>query len=187
MPFLALSERLRQAYLALPLSNAAKQRLVDAVYRTAGPAFRGMVHYETWKRARSAVVATPPAIKSLPLPQLESETRFEVALKPVVSIIVCAERGYLPALRCLHRIATHRPAVGFEVILIDDACADRDMHKLASIPSLRIERNGVPIGYARCCNGAADLAAGEYLHFLSDQILIYDGWLDPPRRTRRDN
>ncbi len=98
--------------------------------------------------------------------------------QPVVSIIVCAQHGYDEALRCLHRIATHRPSASFEVILIDDACDDPAMARLARVPGLRVERQAAPIGYARCCNRATDLANGEYLHFLSDQILIHDGWLD---------
>jgi O-antigen biosynthesis protein len=178
MALLALSERLRQAYLALPLSNAAKQRLVNIVYRSLGPAFRGMVHYETWKRAHSTIVTAPPAIANLPREKLEAQTRFEVVSKPLVSIIVCAQHGYEPALRCLHRIATHRPAASFEVILIDDACGDPEMRKLTRIPGLRIETEAAAIGYAQCCNRAADLALGEYLHFLSDLILVHDGWLD---------
>jgi len=178
MAITALSERLRQAYLALPLSNTAKQRLVNVLYLAAGPAFRGMVHYETWKRAHSAVIAAPPAIRDLPRAQLESETTFQPASEPLVSIIVCGQHGYLAALRCLHRIASHRPAASFEVILIDDACGDLEMDRLTRIPGLRIETETVPIGYARCCNRATDLARGEYLHFLSDRILIHDGWLD---------
>jgi len=75
----AMSERLRQAYLALPLSNAAKQRLVNIVYRTAGAAFRGMVHYETWRRVHKAVFAEPQPIADLPVSRLEAETRFEPA------------------------------------------------------------------------------------------------------------
>jgi len=175
----ALSERLRQAYLALPLSNAAKQRLVNIVYRTAGAAFRGMVHYETWKRVHSAVFAEPQPIAELPVSRLEAETRFEPAPEPpVVSIIVCAQHGYVASLRCLHRIATNPPAARYEVILIDDACGDPHMHKLARIPGLRVETQTTAIGYARCCNRVANLARGEYLHFLSDRILIHEGWLD---------
>jgi O-antigen biosynthesis protein len=190
MAILALSERLRQAYLALPLSHAAKQRLVSLVYRTAGPAFRGSVHYETWKKSHTTFLAKPQPISDVPIPKLEADTRFESAPdQPVVSIVVCAQRGYLPALRCLHRIAVHRPESSFEVILIDDACSDQEMRRLAAIPRLRIERNDAPIGYARCCNRAANLARGQYLHFLSDEILVHDGWLDSLLRAfelRRD-
>lgn len=175
----ALSERLRQAYLALPLSNGAKQRLVGILYRAAGPAFRGMVHYETWKRVHAAVFRTQRLIPNLPMARLQAETRFAPALeRPVVSIIVCAQQGYAPALRCLHRIATLSPAASFEVILVDDGCGDPQMQKLADIPGLRIETLTSAIGYARCCNRAADLARGEYLHFLSDRVLVHAGWLD---------
>jgi len=179
MAMLALSERLRQAYLALPLPHAAKQRLVGLIYRAAGPAFRGTVHYETWKKSHTALLARPQPISDISISQLEAATRFESAPgQPVVSIIVCVQQGYLPALRCLHRIAVHPPKAAFEVILIDDACSDGEMHRLAVVPGLRIERNDAPIGYARSCNRAADLAGGEYLHFLSDQILVHEGWLD---------
>jgi len=54
------------------------------------------------------------------------------------------------------------------VILIDDACGDPHMHKLARIPGLRVETQTTAIGYARCCNRVTNLARGEYLHFLSD-------------------
>jgi len=178
MSSLAISERLRQAYLALPFSSVTKQRLVDIVYRAAGPAFRGMVHYETWKRTHAAVFTPPPAITNLPSAVLESETRFGTVAEPLVSVIVCAQHGYLPALRCLHRIAISNSAAPFEVILVDDGCDDPDMDRLARIPGLRIESRALPTGYARCCNQAADLAKGEFLHFLSDRILVHDGWLD---------
>ena len=178
MSSLTINERLRQAYLALPFSSVTKQRLVDIVYRTAGPAFRGMVHYETWKRTHAAVFTPPPTITKLPSAVLESETRFEPVAEPLVSIIVCAQHGYLPALRCLHRIAISKSAAPFEVILVDDGCDDPDMARLARIAGLRIETRALPTGYARCCNLAADLAKGEFLHFLSDRILVHDGWLD---------
>jgi GT2 family glycosyltransferase len=175
----ALNERLRQAYLALPLSSGAKQRLVDIVYRAAGPAFRGMVHYETWKRVHAAVFRRQRPISHPPIARLEAETRFAPTPdSPVVSIIVCAQNGYAAGLRCLHRIASHPPAASFEVILVDDACVDPDMRKLADIPGLRIETLTAPIGYARCCNSGADLARGAYVHFLSDRILVHEGWLD---------
>lgn len=175
----ALNERLRQAYLALPLSNGAKQRLVDIVYRAAGPAFRGMVHYETWKRVHAAVFRTQRPISHPPIARLEAETRFQPAPeKPVVSIIVCAQHGYATTLRCLHRIATRPPAVRFEVIVVDDSCTDPQMRKLADIPGLRIETLPSRTGYAGCCNGGIDLARGDYVHFLSDRVLVHEGWLE---------
>jgi glycosyltransferase involved in cell wall biosynthesis len=179
MAWAALTERLRLIYLALPLSDPAKQRLVGFVYRTAGAAFRGTVHFEAWKRARAAVVAAPLPIAELPEDQPAPEVRFEPASgRPLVSIIVCAQHGYGAALRCLHRIATHAPVAPFEVILVDDGCHDPEMTRLSQVRGLRVHSEPVPIGYARCCNLAADLARGEYLHFLSDQILVHDGWLD---------
>jgi GT2 family glycosyltransferase len=185
-----LNERLRQAYLALPLSNGAKQRLVDIVYRAAGPAFRGMVHYETWKRVRAAVFRTQRPISHPPIARLQAETRLQPPPeRPMVSIIVCAQHGYTAALRCLHRIATQPPVASFEVILVNDACSDPDMGQLANIPGLRVEKMAERAGYARCCNHAADLARGTYLHFLSDQVLVHDGWLDNLLHTfevRRD-
>ena len=186
----ALNERLRQAYLALPLSNGAKQRLVDIVYRAAGPAFRGMVHYETWKRVHAAVFRTQRPISHPPQSRMEAETRFEPSAEaPRVSVIVCAQHGYTAALRCLHRLSSQPPAASFEVILVNDTCTDPDMAKLANIPGLRIETMTEVSGYARCCNRAADLARGAYVHFLSDQVLVHDGWLDNLLRTfevRRD-
>jgi O-antigen biosynthesis protein len=182
----ALSERLRLAYLALPFSNAAKHRLVEIVYRAAGPAFRGTVHYETWKRVHSAVFAGLRPIADVPIARLERETRFEPApAAPAVSIIVCAQHGYEAVLRCLHRIATYPPAVSFEVILMDGTCGDPQMQKLAAIPGLRIDTLTTAIDYARCCNRAADLARGEYLHFLSDGILVHGGRLRSPAEPRR--
>jgi O-antigen biosynthesis protein len=180
----ALNERLRQAYLALPLSNGAKQRLVDIVYRAAGPAFRGMVHYETWKRVHAAVFRTQRPLSHPPISRLETETHFQPPSDaPLVSIIVYAQHGYAAALRCLHRIATQPPAASFEVILVNDGCTDPDMAKLANIPGLRLETMSEMAGYARCCNHAADLAGGAYLHFLSDQVLVHDGWMDGLLRT----
>ncbi len=179
MSTVALSERLRQAYLALPLSTATKRHLVNVIYRAAGPVFRGTVHYESWRLAHSAVETNPRPVEHLSVEQLEAQTSFDpLASSPQVSIIVHAKQGYPAALRCLHRIATHRPEASIEVILVDDGCSDPAMARLAKVPGLRVETLGTPAGYARCYNRAADLARGQYLHFLSDEVIVHDGWLD---------
>ncbi|MBV8210715.1 MAG: glycosyltransferase, partial [Burkholderiaceae bacterium] len=178
MAFPTLHERMRQAYLALPFSASTKQRLVTLVYRTAGPLFRGTVHYETWKQVHAVAVPKPRPDSLLPAELMLEQTRFEQTREPTVSIVVCAQHGYRTALRCLHAIATHAPAASFEVILVDDAGTDQDVRSLARIPGLRMETLAASIGYVGCCNRGSELARGQFLHFLSDRILVRDGWLD---------
>jgi O-antigen biosynthesis protein len=97
--------------------------------------------------------------------------------EPVVSIIIPIHNHFPLTLSCLYSIATARCETPFEVILVDDASTEGDA-PWARIANLRVLRNSVNEGFVGSCNRGAREAQGEYLHFLNNDTLVRDGWLD---------
>jgi len=94
-----------------------------------------------------------------------------------ISIVVPVHgRAHLTA-RCLDMVLGELPADA-ELVVVDDASPDATPELLkgygSSIRSLRLEENG---GYARACNAGAELARGELLIFLNNDVEPIAGWL----------
>jgi O-antigen biosynthesis protein len=174
----SLIEQLRQIYLALPLSAKAKQRLVGVVYRAAGPAFKGSVHYEAWRRSRQPSATLRYGPPDLSRETMESEIRFPATDRPEVSIIVCAQHGYRSALACLHAIAVHLPVAACEVIVVGNPADEALRRGLGNLAGLRFEAltaGASAEAYWRC---GTRIARGEFVHFLSDLVRVQPRWLD---------
>jgi hypothetical protein len=103
--------------------------------------------------------------------------------EPVVSVIVPIYGKLDYTLRCLRSIAMHRPAVPFEVIVVDDCSPDDSAEVLAGVQGIRLERNAKNLGFIRSCNRGAALAKGTHVLFLNNDTEVHPNWLDELYRT----
>ena len=80
------------------------------------------------------------------------------------------------------------PDLDHEVIFVDDGSADGTREWLASLsasPRLRIILNPENLGYAGANNRGAEIATGDVLALLNNDLVLRPGWLEPMLAVRR--
>lgn len=171
----------RKAYMSLPLNHRAKNLLASCCYRIAGPLFEGTVHYEMWRRSRSANLPQVMATGTIAREDIEVALRdlvLPTSATPLVSVII-PSYGNLPVtLTCLLSIARHKPAVDIEVIVVEDHSPDHEIHWLQKVKGLRYEVHPENLGFVRSCNRAVSFAKGEFVYLLNNDTEVTEGWLD---------
>lgn len=154
--------------------SALAQRLVGK-YRSAieRVAPRGSLLRDGYERAlgrpTGAVMAT-------------ADTLGPIAVKtsnhPVVTIVIPIHGKWPYTRRCLRAIEASRPAVPFEIVVVDDASPDDSAERVAACPGLRLVRTDQNVGFVGACNSGARAARGELLVFLNNDTEVQRGWLD---------
>jgi GT2 family glycosyltransferase len=134
---------------------------------------------------------SPPPIINVDARKL-SEAIQKVAVpacdgSPKVSIILPVFNNLKYTIECLLSISQNTSVdMSYEIIIADDASEDSTASVLSAIPNLRITSNIVNLGFLRNCNRAAELAKGEYILFLNNDVQVQPGWLDAMIKVFRD-
>ena len=123
----------------------------------------------------------PPliAVSSDDLGSASSTLSFDRVERPLVTIVIPAFNQARYTLECLLSLRENTAGVPYEVVLFDNASVDETRRLFESVPNLVYRRSEENLGYLRACNLGAELARGEYLVLLNNDVQVTSGWLPP--------
>lgn len=150
-------------------ANRLISRYRDGVERAAP---RGTLRRDLYERALGRG-APPPAAPPLPGPVV-----LRTSTSPLLSVIVPVHGKWAYTRACLASIQAHRPAVPFEVLVVDDASPDQTAALVTACPGVRLISSERNVGFVGACNLGASQARGAYLLFLNNDTELRPGALD---------
>jgi GT2 family glycosyltransferase len=103
---------------------------------------------------------------------------LRTSTSPLLSIVVPVHGKWDYTRACLASIEAHRPAVPFEVLVVDDASPDHTAELVAASPGVRLVRTERNVGFSGACNLGASQARGSYLLVLNNDTEVQAGALD---------
>ena len=80
-------------------------------------------------------------------------------------------------LECLTSVMNHSDGVAYEVIVVDDGSSDRTPEVLSRVANITYIRNEKNLGFVHTCNRGAEIARGEYILFLNNNVQVTENWL----------
>ena len=106
-----------------------------------------------------------------------------MALQPDVSIVIPVHNQWALTAGCLHSIATDFAAVGFEVIVVDDASSDETPEALGQVVGVHVVTLLENQGFIAAVNAGIAVARGRYIVLLNNDTICAPGWVDALVRT----
>jgi len=92
------------------------------------------------------------------------------------SIIIPTYNGLHILIQCIERIRKHTPEE-YEIIVIDNNSDDGTVGYLKTQKDIKAVYNTENVGFARGCNQGIEIASGENILFLNNDIIVTEGWL----------
>lgn len=169
---------------ALALELAARD--LASLLRAAWVTWRRGGAREVGERLRAKLARTPASAAPAPVARFDERLARRVfpplalpaCAEPVASIVIPAHGAYAHTFLCLETIAAAGDRTPYEVIVVDDASADRTAAIEGDVANLRVVRNAENLGFVDSANRGAAAARGRLLVFLNNDTAVCDGWLD---------
>ena len=108
-------------------------------------------------------------LKPLHLPEHE---------KPTVSIVIPAHNKVEVTYLALCSLLVAPNQASFEVIVVDDASTDETATLEEIVSGITVIHNETAQRFIRACNAGAQVARGEYIVLLNNDVEVTAGWLD---------
>ena len=132
------------------------------------------------KLAPPQAPAVPLAIDIQPLQALgpcELHT-CPAGQQPKVSIVIPVYGQHHYTFNCLDSLARYTDLHQVEVIVVDDASPDPARHAMPDVQGVQWIRNPHNLGFIGSCHAGADLARGEFVLMLNNDVQVTPDWLD---------
>lgn len=102
---------------------------------------------------------------------------------PLVTLVIPTRNGFELLSRCVNSIIEKTRYRAFEIIIVDNGSDDPEtldyMERLSIDHGVRILRDDRPFNYSALNNRAIDIARGEFVALVNNDVEIIDGdWLD---------
>ena len=115
-------------------------------------------------------------LEALPAPaQLVAPDSAET---PLITVLIPVHNHWAITLNALRSLVAMANGTRFEVIVADDASSDATQQLGRQLPWLRLWRSAANQGFLATCNGAAELARGELVLLLNNDVLVGDHAFD---------
>ena len=99
------------------------------------------------------------------------------AAMPKFSLVIPVYGQHLLTFTCLKSIAATCATHDIEVIVMDDCSPTAAATELEKVNGVQFVRNEKNLGFLRTCNLGVELAIGEYVVILNNDIILTAGWL----------
>ncbi|WP_161962012.1 glycosyltransferase [Xanthomonas campestris] len=135
----------------------------------------------TWQRIRVHTQAPPVALGTpLWLPEAAPFAAFAVphSATPQVTVVIPVYNQIAHTLACLRALAAHPPALGIEIVVVDDGSSDATATNLPHVQGLHYHQRASNGGFIAACNDGIGLARGDYVVLLNNDTVPQPGWLD---------
>jgi O-antigen biosynthesis protein len=99
---------------------------------------------------------------------------------PVVSIVILNFNKANLTIECLESIWEHTCEYRYEIIVVDNGSRDEEIEKLAAFQgAYKLVKLAVNRYFGEGNNIGAELAKGEFLVFMNNDVTVTPGWLSP--------
>ena len=77
----------------------------------------------------------------------------------------------------------YKYTTNFELIIVDNGSSDGTVEYIKSMPQIKLIQNEKNLGFSKGNNQGIEIAQGEYIGFLNNDILLYPGWFEACERV----